>query len=220
MDNSVIFEGDCHDVIDAWLDILETKGGETGKKLVEDFHNADSNTYCGHVGTPCITVENLITVTIVDNVNGGAAALYGSDGTLDANGNYVSNSNNFLIPASMMDMPNDGDVNDLAEAGAFGHEIDHLEHDPLRTLNPLDPAPSGTVAGEAHAYSVQYEIYESMGIADEKNDWVIAADFYGDYKGKSYSELKKSPLKNNPIYNSFPINSWDKLYRNLSWIWE
>jgi RHS repeat-associated protein len=206
VNNSKTYNGDCHKVIDKWLEMLETQGGEEGKDLVESFRAADSNTYCNRAG--CFTENDIITIYITDDLDG-AAMQYGTSG-----------SDTFSVSSEIITSePSDQNINDLANAGAFGHEIFHMDHDPLKTLNPLDFSASGTKRGEVDAYTTQQKIYQNMGIDTyTENGFIYYANEFSSLSEATREELQDSPLVTS-LYGDMPLDPLDKISRNWNLIW-
>jgi hypothetical protein len=199
-------EEECKEIISTWLEVLGSKGGEEGAKVAAYFKAADEFTSYSRAGRK--TDKNLLTVTVVDQISGGATAQYGP--------NNVSNT--FLVTADMMDIPNAEDVGSLANAGAFGHEINHLQHDPYRSLNPLDFCASGTKRGEVCAYVVQNKIYKNMGLNAENDPTglVSQAEDMAALDGQPGEKiLANETMKNKERgYGNIPLDPFEKLRNN------
>lgn len=189
------FTGDCQKTIEAFLKILQEKGGEEGKKLVSAFRNADEGIYCSHSSVPCTRVEDQISITIVDTIKD----VSGKD--TDTVAQYGTNGvNTFTITAELMQMPDAASDSDLAVVGAFGHEIDHMANGPY----------SGTLLGEIHAYNTQDKLYNNMGINDSNNSYVNIAKEFGALLGASKGDVYASRLDEQ--YPGMPYGLLGKLF--------
>jgi len=165
----------CQLVVEDYLRILETKGGQEGKDLAAAFRAADNPTSCApHPGGVCTTKHDQVTVYVVEGeALGGAVAQYGYAGT-----------GTIAISEGMFHRPDANNVDDLVNTGFFGHEIVHMQQDPF----------SHSLVSEIEAYDIQYRLYQNMGIGDRTDlPAVRGAKYVASYKGRSYYDILHSP---------------------------
>ncbi len=190
-----ITENLCEQIVDKWLNLLKTNGGEAGKELAREFRRRDK--------------EDEITITISNNVS---AAQYGTG----------NESNNFTVSSWMMGETDE--THDLYNAAVFGHEIVHLkqDHDVLGIVT-TGTAP-GTLMGEVEAYDVESTLFINMGLPENENLTVKERKLIretigiGSYKNKRREDILGSGWAYNQ-YADYPIVRGDKWtprkYQNL-----
>ena len=170
INNSTTFTGDCHDVIESYLDLLWEKGGEEGRALVEAFRSADTVDYgCRRGG--CIKYEDQITITIEDDLGEDVVASYQTT---------ITGNHNYSLTADMMNATGDAQ---LVAAGSFGHEIHHQTQGWFKM---------GTILSELDAYETQSTLYKNMGIGSSDNSNVLISNDIAGYKYKSEEEIMGS----------------------------
>ena len=184
--NSTAFEGDCQAVIEAYLTLLQEKGGKEGQALVDAFRVADTIAIHGRGGG--YVLEDQISINIVEG-DGNAGYLGGSD---------------FSITAGLLN--NSGEIDRLVNVGQFGHEIVHLTQDDL--MDRLLGISSGSLHDEMDAYDVQSKIYKNMGLTTGDHSTIAYAAEVASYKDKSAEEILSSNwAKAKDQYSTFPLFS-------------
>ncbi len=166
--NSTTFVGDCEEVIEAYLTLLETKGGKEGQALVDAFRKADTISRCGRGG--CIELTDQISITDEEDL-GSAVAQYQTT---------ILGDDDYVVTANMM---NGTGEQQLVSVGSFGHEIVHQTQGWFRME---------TVLSELEAWDTQDKLYENMGLASSSDSNVNAANEIASYKYESEEVIMNS----------------------------
>jgi len=178
----------CHEILQNWLDILNSQGGDIGAELARVFLVADNLVVCTDV--VCNMFTDQLHISIVSDLGGSS---------MRAN----TSANSIEVSLAAWERANEGGDSLLAKVGEFGHEIRHLQQTAL-----FQPS----LHSEVDGYEVQYQLYAAFGIEDSDSAEVQSAlAVHNQLVGASNYELINSPFATD-YYKDAP------LYKPLWWM--